>query len=420
MIRNSNILNFECTHFSKLHCASLPSTAYISLCQDGITNFEPIVQIGESVTEGQIIAKNSYTNDSIHSPIPGKVVDFFEASMPNGKIEKTFSIKLDGSFSYLGKKIEKTNWMQYSPSECIMRIAEYGVLNTFDIPVSLATQIKNARQNKTETIAVRLFDEEPSYITDTFLAENYISEIAEGIKIIAKNINAKNIIFFYPQQYEKIEEVESIINHSKEYKIHYIPIKTNFYPTGYSVNLQNTASKKQIELLPTDFFIDSTTAYNLYKAIVCRIPCIEQIIYISGGALRMPACFKVRVGTPISNIIAECGGFIEEPGKIIVNGLVKGISISDFNTPITKYVKSLEFVLKKDIPDQKLNDCIRCGRCHDVCPSGLHPEKLHSVGFVNSIKKCTFCSLCNAVCPSRIPLSQNIRLLKETLNENKL
>ncbi|MDI9387314.1 MAG: 4Fe-4S dicluster domain-containing protein, partial [Spirochaetota bacterium] len=78
----------------------------------------------------------------------------------------------------------------------------------------------------------------------------------------------------------------------------------------------------------------------------------------------------------------------------------------------------------KNFPDQTQSPCIRCGRCHQICPVLIQPEKifqhriLHfplSDDAIESSKLCTECGLCNMVCPSRLPLYQTISLLKEEL-----
>ena len=108
-------------------------------------------------------------------------------------------------------------------------------------------------------------------------------------------------------------------------------------------------------------------------------------------------------------------------GVCFLIGLISGIAISDLDTPITKYVKSIFVLSSRGFPDQRQTSCVRCGRCHNICPENLHPEKIYSNYYsdtpvkeyiLNTINLCTECGLCNAICPSRIPLYQTINLIK--------
>ncbi len=136
---------------------------------------------------------------------------------------------------------------------------------------------------------------------------------------------------------------------------------------------------------------------------------------------------KVRLGTPIMELIEQCGGLKSQPYKVIINGLIKGISISDLNTPVTSEVKSITLLSRFAVSDQKQIHCIRCGNCHRACPAGLQPDKIFSAFFFHteipeavkkSISKCTICGTCNMSCPSRLPLSQTMSLIKgEKINE---
>ena len=162
------------------------------------------------------------------------------------------------------------------------------------------------------------------------------------------------------------------------------------------------------------FFTDSTTLYTVYNAIALRTPSIERIIHVSGDVIKSNREVRVRIGTPISSIIAECGGFSEEIEKVIINGLINGTAVADLNTPVTKYVKAIKVVSKRSFPVQKINECIRCGNCSAVCPLKLHPENIvFNVEAPKLLELCTNCGLCNAVCASRIPLSQIIKIMKE-------
>ncbi|HHI68636.1 MAG TPA: 4Fe-4S dicluster domain-containing protein, partial [Planctomycetes bacterium] len=68
----------------------------------------------------------------------------------------------------------------------------------------------------------------------------------------------------------------------------------------------------------------------------------------------------------------------------------------------------------------KRTECVRCGRCVEVCPLRLVPTRLAlaarrrnwDVARRFHIQACVECGSCAYVCPARIPLTQLIRMGK--------
>ncbi len=426
MIKVNELLKTEQDHIESITSAFVPPLAIVSLSQDSNTTLTPAVSIGETVYEGQIIAKDGAKNACIHSPIPGTVTEFFHASMPNGKRVPSIGIKLSGAFNYLGKKIEKATWI-YSPStQRIKQLSEMGVINTFDVPETLSLQMESALKKQQGLLAVRLFDKDPGIQTESCTAEQYSTEILEGAAILADTINASAVVFLYGSNNWYIPQETDVKMFFKATPVYFIPVQTNLYPQGGLTEISATIHKYFHKNLKkktdtVNLAIDGSTALASYNAIVKNIPCIERIIHVYGDGIAKNGIFKVRIGTPVRNLFDELGGFTGEPAKIIVNGMIKGIAIRDLNTPITKYVQSITVLSGKGFPDQRQTHCIRCGRCHEVCPVSIQPEKIYFHYFSDisipsyihdTTSLCTECALCNAVCPSRLPLYQIIKLVQ--------
>lgn len=432
----SHILNYTCPIFDKSVRTCVPKEPVISLAQDNYDVHKPTVEEGSIVKEGQLLGIGKPLSAGIHSPVPGKVKSIFYASMPDGKKALSVKIKLQGEFSFLGKKKTENQWKAFSTAQLGRIICDKGVVNTFGYTKSLALEIKNTFTQRLPFLAVRLFDEDPGYDTDGFIARNYLKKVLTGIEITARIMNVDGVIIVYSQsqrslfdQFELLKKEDpNILSTSM---VEWIQINTKHYPYGDSEKLIDSIRKNTKEdsfrtICNRDIFVDTTTVYSVYEAVVYDIPVFERFINISGSVLKNEGMFKVRIGTTINDIVNECGGFTKKPAKVIVNGLINGNSIISLDTPITKSVKAIRFLSSSEIPDQKQANCIRCGRCHASCPSHLHPERIFAeyrkdkqISNEQSLALglCTFCSLCNIVCPSRLPLVQTIEMLYK---ENKL
>ena len=168
--------------------------------------------------------------------------------------------------------------------------------------------------------------------------------------------------------------------------------------------------------------------YEVYKAVICSVPSISHLVHFSGNCLYSSCLLDVKIGTTLNDIVKQIGGFVKEPSVIVINGLIYGNSVESLNVPVTKSVKSVEFISKTKITDSQIYSCVNCGNCRYVCPSRISPDILYSyaVNFKeipevlkNTVQDCEECGSCNTVCPARLPLSKTISYLKDTVYEEK-
>ncbi len=426
--------NFPKYMYEHVDLAYIPSTAYVSLNQDGITKCKAFVTIGDSVEEGQLIASNRKASLNIHSPIPGTVVAFETRMMPNGKEEECIVISLRGSFSYTGKERRTRSWKYDTSSRLLSQIHQQGIVNTLDSHLgSLSHQINSLSANQ-KTLGVLLFDSDPSITVSTTSTHIFKREIFEGSKICARAMNADGIVFFISTSMINSfseSDIQEIINDIPHF---FIPVNCNLYPSASPRELETLIVKHKSSMPAAikanmKICIDTTTALSIYKGIVSEFPSTDTLVEINGEALHESHIYSTKIGTPIKRLLEECGGTEKLPAKVITNGLVKGIAISDLNIPVTKYLKSITLLSATSVPDQRQSPCIHCGKCRHTCPSGLLPDKLygyyiHKFPIDNAVKLsaalCDDCALCNTSCPSRLPLFQTISLIKEEDNETEI
>ncbi len=412
--------------------AFLPSLVTVPLVMEKDAPCKPVVSKGDIVAEGDVIAvpESHSLRAKIHSPVPGVVEDIVSVLCPNGKPEIAVKIRMKGSFSYLGKKPSVKQWENLLPKSITEKLAEYGVLNTYYVtnPVSLSYEIDQVSKKTKKCLIVRMFDEDPVRITDSLVTKLYLEEVKKGAYITARALNADGILYVFGADFLSKEEIGKAHDMEKDEKV--LVMNTRKYPCGYKKEVCNLFKKsfkkeKSFSVREDDLFVDASTMYEVYKAIELDTPVIDKKVHFSGNCLKANCFLNVKIGTSLKNVVEQLGGFDVKPYLIVINGHMTGYSVQSLDVPITKYIKSVAFLSKNRKPDQYVYECISCGNCRNICSRGLTPDLLYRYKtenfplpeeYILSAASCAECSMCNTVCPSRIPLSQIISSIRQSVN----
>lgn len=432
----TNFLSEDKKNIDQYVSAFVPRTVIIPVNQDNAKSAEIAVREGETVSEGQVIALSH--NSSVHASIPGTVEAIEQCVIANGKTVKAVRISLSGSFSYLGKKKTKAVWKDFSQEALLKFICDKGVINTFESPRSLSTDIIRHTRKGRPLVIIRLFDDDPSRITEGFLSESKLDDIAEGLAIISAACAAAGVVIACDRHdaaalTEIFESHLSSLSSDLPYAV--VPVDSERYPSGFqrdlALSIKRLCKNPPFNQVSThDVYVDSLTALRTFEAVTYSVPVTDTFVHITGDCLNSSALMKVKIGTPISKLAESCGGFKKQVAQIVVNGRATGSAARTMDVPVTKDVKSVEFIPASQFKMPHTQKCVRCGQCRQICPLNLYPDILfrsfmHGMGrsdyeesFKITANLCTGCGLCNAVCPSRIPLAQLIPLQKDKNYEN--
>jgi electron transport complex protein RnfC len=128
------------------------------------------------------------------------------------------------------------------------------------------------------------------------------------------------------------------------------------------------------------------------------------------------------------DLIEFCGGFSEEPRKMLYGGPMMGIALPDTSSPVLKQTNAVLAFGKKEATPPKVTPCIKCGRCVDHCPFGLDPTAISKAYKENDpetleklkVNLCMECGCCSYVCPAKRNIVQRNKMAKTLLRNYQI
>jgi electron transport complex protein RnfC len=161
--------------------------------------------------------------------------------------------------------------------------------------------------------------------------------------------------------------------------------------------------------------------YAVYEAVVWGKPFYERVITVTGEAINKPKNLLVPLGIKLQDIIDYCGGLKLNKVQAVFGGPMMGRAQDNLDVPIIKGTSGVIFMPYEEKLDLKETDCIRCGRCLNVCPRGLMPLELNKLIKAKRwqeldkyyLSECMLCGACSFVCPAGIPLTYRMALGKK-------
>ena len=375
------------------------------------------VNVGDYVKVGQKIGEQAgFISAPIHSSISGTVIAIEDrphatrGTCPSIVVENDFKAVLDESVKP-NKSLE-----ELTPAEIIDIVKNAGIVGMGG--AGFPTYVKLNPGKPIDAVLVNACECEPMLTADHRMLLEYADDIIFGLLAEMKTVAApKGIIVIEENKpdaiallREKTAEIEGI---------EVLEVSTQ-YPQGGEKMLIKRALGRSVPSgkLPADVgacVSNVSTVKAIADAIKTGMPLIERITTVTGKYIPNPGNFIVKIGTPASELVAACGGISSEDALIKAGGPMMGFPQETLETPI---MKGSNGIIAVDNDEPEVQECIKCGRCVDVCPMELKPlyfAKL--VGNAAALKEknimdCMECRCCEYICSSKIPLVNLIKIGK--------
>ena len=408
----------------------IPEKVVISMQQHIGVPCTPIVKVGDEVAVGQKIGdSDKFVSAPIHATVSGKVTAVGDIKLANGIITKGVTIESDGEMRlYEGI----TPPVVTNKKELCAAVRESGLVGLGGAGFPTHVKLNIPEDKEIDTLIINAAECEPYITVDYRECIENAENVLKGVEILKDILGFKQVVIAIEDNKPKVFEIMKEIadrDNDKGDAIKLMTLKSR-YPQGAEKMMVLSATGRKVPpgKLPSDVgcvVMNVASTAFIARYLETGKPLVSRSITVDGSAVRNPKNLRVPIGTSFADIVDYCGGFKTEPKKIISGGPMMGIAICDIDAPICKQNNALLALDEKDAAFKTERDCIRCGKCVDVCPMSLMPTLIERFARVKDAEKltsyntmvCMECGSCAFACPSGRPLVQYMRLAKQVLRE---
>ncbi len=386
----------------------------------------PCVKVGDEVKVGQLIAEaGGFVGAPIHASVSGKVTAVGPMLASNGSQVTAITIESDGQMSVSVECVPPVV-NDYDSFIAAVRASGAVGLGGAGFPTAVKLDVKDT--SRIQEVVINGAECEPYITSDARTMIDDSELIREGIELLKKYLDVKKVIIgIEKNKPEAISKMQEIATEDNTVSVKALP---SVYPQGgEKVLIYNCVGKIVPEgKLPIDvgvIVMNCTTLAFIAKYVKTGMPLVEKVLTVDGSAVTNPQNVIVPIGTSMKDVFDFCGGFKEEPRKLLYGGPMMGIAVPDVTAPILKNNNAILAFAEKDAVLPEPTPCIRCGKCVEACPLNLMPvEYARALATDNmellekrKVNLCMECGCCSFVCPARRPLVENNKLAKAELRK---
>ncbi|MDD2397180.1 MAG: electron transport complex subunit RsxC [Tissierellia bacterium] len=404
-----------------------PLTLVIPLSQHTGAPAEPIVEAGQHVKVGQKIGEaKAFVSSPVHSSVSGIVVAIEPRLHPTSGLDVLSVIIQSDGENTIHESVQPVGELEgLTPEEIRDIVREKGIVGMGG--AGFPTAVKYNAPKPIELVLLNGCECEPVLTADHRVMVECADEVVFGLKALIKASGAeKGIIAIEDNKPDAIEIMKSKTQSLENIVVAVVKTK---YPQGAEKMLIKNILGRQVPRggLPLDVGVivsNISTVKAVSDAIQKGMPLIERVVSVSGERMSKPGNYIVKIGTQVKDIIDYCGGVIGDDVTIKMGGPMMGTVLDNLYVPI---IKGSNGIIAVETTEQEAAECIKCGRCVDVCPMELRPlyyakyaESKNWAGMKEeNIMDCIECRCCDYICSSKIGILSAIKTGKKAIKEGK-
>ena len=418
-------------HGSKAQTQGLATRSFVSDTVRIIMNMnigapsQPCVAKGDHVKIGQVIGEPvGFLGLPEHASVSGEVVSV--EPIPYLSEQPAMCVTIHNDFADEWVELHPLGSVEtVDPALIIPAIKNAGIcgLGGASFPTHVKLSIKP--EQKCDYIIANGAECETHLTCDHRLMVENPVRVVDGLRAAMRAINVKQgVIAIEDNKPDAIEAIRKACQGREGVRVQVLKTK---YPQGGEKQLIEAVTGRQVPSggLPIQagvIVMNVATCAAVADAVIDGKPLVERIVTVT-GAVREPANLRLRIGTITEDIIGECGGFSGDVGKIVFGGAMTGMCAPNTSIPTAKATGGILVLDKQDAVSAEEGPCLRCGKCVEVCPIGLHPLKIKIAADADRIDECkrlhvldcTLCGSCSFICPAHRWLTASFKVAKQKL-----
>jgi electron transport complex protein RnfC len=411
--------------------AAAPSIAVLPLDQHAGRPAEPAVAVGDEVAIGQPIARPAAEVSAwLHAPISGRVIAIeprpsaTQAGAPTASIV----IENDGRDARHRAEPADRDFRSMDARELREWIGRGGIVGLGGATFPTLPKLATGAHARAIALLINGAECEPYISCDEMLMRERAQDVAQGARILMHALEAGECVIAIEDDAPLAEEAlrAAIAKDDAKIRLHVVP---SIYPSGGERQLIAAIFGREVPFagFPPDIGIlchNVGTAAAVARWVCDGEPLTSRIVTITGDGVAHARNLEVRIGTPIAQVIDECGGYTPRVDRLLMGGTMMGVALPSVELAVVKGTNCIVAASAMDLqPREPEMPCIRCGNCAEACPAFLLPQQLHAnaramdLGGLEryGLMDCIECGCCDYVCPSQIPLVERFREAKPTL-----
>ena len=258
-----------------------------------------------------------------------------------------------------------------------------------------------------EIVIADAVDDEPYVSSRLGPLLAYREEVADGLALCAQVVGCEKTAIM---AYKMISDTETHIPRTLE-KIKVTRVRSR-YPARLSAQLKRFGSGQKL-------IVSVGALIHLSRAVYKHKKQSTVFVTVAGNCVSNPMNMEVSIGMTLMQVLERCG-LSEQPTRIVRGGSMTGICVIDAEKTLVTHTTRAILAVREDERDM-LYSCIGCGRCEQVCPSGLNPmyiRRFVSTNYFARLKSfdahmCIGCGTCSYICPSKLEVATATLQAKE-------
>ncbi len=401
----------------------LPQQVIIPLHQHTGAPCTPKVNVGESVTVGQVIGdSDAFISAPVHSSVAGHVVAIEPLPYFNNTRVLSVVIEVEGDQVWVPDQ-DPLDYRDINVEDIRQAVRQAGVVGLGGAAFPTHVKLTPPKNKPIDSVIINGCECEPYLTCDHRIMLERPQDVVLGANIARKAVGASKVyIGIETNKPDAIRVMQEVAGEEQDMEV--VPLEVK-YPEGAEKQLIKAVLDRRVPpgKLPSEvgaLVQNVGTAVAIAEAVTLGKPLFERVLTVTGPCIAQPKNLKIRIGTPVSHVLEQCGGFSQTPRKVIMGGPMTGWAQSSLDVPVVKGTSGIVALPESMVSEAKWHNCVRCGKCVKACPMFLLPNFIGMYAEAHNYDKaekfdvldCFECGACAYVCPSRRPLVQFFRNAK--------